>query len=977
MNLKNVDRALVLRPRVILLISLLLVGTVLILGSLSFKATRDAAFHEFNQQQLVKAGEAVIKIENYFATLSWALNAIGEIYGVHHFDERATRQVLALEIQELNRMGVKEIGVIDSQGTLRFIAQKRYLEGADFSEKKYFQRVKEMSPADAYTIALIDSNDIEDGSKEILIAVPLFKNPVDVDDLTVPGRSGGVVFCTFGFDHFVQDLIAPLNSSKGGHALLTDDQFRVLWMPDTTFIGKNLYNEAAEYPSFQKILEKMGSGLSGTGMFSFRKFDQAANKFVEETEKKFFAYEQIRLGQHKWVLGLLTPKKDAEKLIQSPYLKHIILLLLIILATILGFSYTTAMAFRYNKNLKMEVDTKTKEFQESHLRLLTVLDSLDAAVFVADPDTCEILFVNHYLCNLNSDIAGKPCWQLLNVKQSESCDFCKDDKLSLDCKSNGPHIREYQALNTGKWFQIRDRSIRWVDGRTVRLAIAEDITERKQTENELKRAHHEMGTFCRIIKEIGAQTTLDGIGSFLMKELNNILAKHEMRLFIFNGNRDLLFALTNRKTEIFKEPKLVQNVSTILENLNGITISPKKIFTHPLIPADFPVAGPQTIVPLHLTNHADGALVIGCDSNCRCEEKELELVALILEQAAGTIKRAIKHEEEIHYLQRRIDKTSEYGGIIGKDPKMQVVYKLIDDIAPSDASVLIQGDSGTGKELVANAIHRKSLRKDNPFVVINCSAYPSTLIESELFGHEKGAFTGAVRQKMGRFEQADNGTIFLDEIGEVPPSVQIKLLRVLQAQKFERVGGNQTIKIDVRILAATNKDLLQEVKNGHFREDLFYRLNVIPIKLPPLRLRRNDIPMLARHFQKEFVSELGEHNNVQDFSYEAMRALLDYDWPGNVRELENSIEHAVVLSKGSRIELSHLPSALASSRRQAMDTVQPKRTIFEHEKRLLSEVMEECGWNKSQAARQLGISRSTLYDKLKKYQVVRPSATIH
>ena len=974
MNLKNVDRALVLRPRVILFISLLLVGTILILSSLSFKDTKDAAFHEFNQQQLVKASEAIIKIENYFETLSWALNAIGNIYGVHHFDERTTRQVLAHEIQELNRMGVKEIGVIDSHGTLRYIAEKHYREGVDFSEKEYFQQSKKMTSAGIYTIALIDSNDIEDQSKEILIAVPLFKYPEEVDEFSFSGRFAGVVFCTFGFDYFIQELVAPLNSSKGGHALLTDDQFRVLWMPDISFIGKNLYNEAAEYPAFRKILEKMVSGLSGTGVFSFYKFDQAANKFTEGTEKKLFAYEQIRLGQHKWVLGLLTPKKDAEKLIQSPYAKHIILLLFIIVVTILGFSYTIAIAFRYNKNLKMEVDTKTKEFKESHLRLLTVLDSLDAAVFVADPDTCEILFVNHHLCNLNSDIVGKPCWQLLNVNQSGPCDFCKDNKLSLDCQPNGRHIWEYQDLDTGKWFQVRDRSIRWVDGRTVRLEIAEDITEHKQTENELKRAHHEMGTFCRIIKEIGAQTTLDGVGSFLMKELNNILAKHEMRLFIFNSNRDLLFALSDRKTEIFKEPRLVQNVSMIFENLNGITISPKKIFTRPLIPADFPVAGPQTIVPLHLMNHADGALVIGCGSNCRCEEKELELVALILEQTAGTIKRAIKHEEEIHHLQRRIERTSEYGGIIGKDPKMQVVYKLIDDIAPSDASVLIQGDSGTGKELVAIAIHRKSLRKDNPFVVINCSAYPSTLLESELFGHEKGAFTGAIRQKMGRFEQADGGTIFLDEIGEVPPAAQIKLLRVLQAQKFERIGGNQTISIDVRILAATNKDLLKEVKNDRFREDLFYRLNVIPVKLPPLRLRRNDIPLLARYFQKRFTAQMGK--DAQDISSEVMRRFLDYDWPGNVRELENSIEHAVVLSKGSRIELTHLPSALGRGR-QELNSALSSRNLFEHEKRLLLEVMEECDWNKSQAARRLGISRSTLYDKLKKYQTLRTSATIH
>jgi DNA-binding NtrC family response regulator len=196
----------------------------------------------------------------------------------------------------------------------------------------------------------------------------------------------------------------------------------------------------------------------------------------------------------------------------------------------------------------------------------------------------------------------------------------------------------------------------------------------------------------------------------------------------------------------------------------------------------------------------------------------------------------------------------------------------------------------------------------------------------------------------------------------------------LQAQKFERIGGNQTISIDVRILAATNKDLLEEVKNDRFREDLFYRLNVIPIKLPPLRSRRNDIPLLVKYFQKRFTVEMGK--DAQDFSSEVMRRFLDYDWPGNVRELENSIEHAVVLSKGSRIGLTHLPSALGDSR-QELNSALSSRSLIEHEKKHLLEVMEECAWNKSQAARRLGISRSTLYDKLKKYQVLRSSATIH
>jgi two-component system response regulator HydG len=348
----------------------------------------------------------------------------------------------------------------------------------------------------------------------------------------------------------------------------------------------------------------------------------------------------------------------------------------------------------------------------------------------------------------------------------------------------------------------------------------------------------------------------------------------------------------------------------------------------------------------------------------------MELLDLILNQASGAIKRAAMQEEEIRNLQSRIESISEYSGIIGKDSKIQAVYKLIEDIASTDASVLIQGESGTGKELVAHAIHRQSLRKDQPFIVVNCSAYPATLLEGELFGHEKGAFTGAIRQKAGRFEQAHGGTIFLDEIGEIPKSAQIKLLRVLQSHKFERLGGEQTLSVDLRILAATNKDLLQEVKAGTFREDLFYRLNVIPVLLPPLRNRGNDIPLLSRHFLKRFAVEQGK--DVKEFSTDAMRLLLDYPWPGNVRELENAVEHATVLARDNRIEVTDLPAML---RNPVVSQTESHGTIQNNEINLLMDVLKECNWNKKQAAHRLGISRGTLYNKLKKYQIEK--LTVH
>jgi len=504
------------------------------------------------------------------------------------------------------------------------------------------------------------------------------------------------------------------------------------------------------------------------------------------------------------------------------------------------------------------------------------------------------------------------------------------------------------------------------------IARNEEYTSRLEEQTmDLERAHHQTQTSCRIVQEIGALRSLNEIGLLLIKKIKEILKCSHMVLLIFNSNRDILYRLSAQGTKALKEPEIVKTTIAVLEGLTKVIFTKKMALEAPLVPNEFKEAARQAIVPLHYENQSFGALVIACPGDCHCNIKEVDVVGLILAQAAGVVKRAILHEEEIRDIQSRVESTAEFSGIIGKDPQMQLIYKLIEDIAPTDANVLIQGESGTGKELIARAIQQKSPRKNKPLIVINCSAYPATLLESELFGHEKGAFTGAIRQKTGRFEQAHGGTVFLDEIGEIPSQAQIKLLRVLQTKKFERLGGEQTLTVDVRILAATNKDLLQEVRNGHFREDLYYRLNVIPIFLPLLRKRRNDIPLLVNHFLRRFAAEQGKQ--VKGVTSEAMRLLLDYPWPGNVRELENSIEHATVLAKGDRIDVLDLPPALYDTSFSVLET--SHGTLLENERILLQVVLEECDWNKKQAAERLGISRSTLYDKLRKYQLTK--ATIH
>jgi DNA-binding NtrC family response regulator/HAMP domain-containing protein len=498
-----------------------------------------------------------------------------------------------------------------------------------------------------------------------------------------------------------------------------------------------------------------------------------------------------------------------------------------------------------------------------------------------------------------------------------------------------------------------------------------DYTRRlEQKTSELDRAHRQTHTSFTIAREIGALTHLKDVCRYLIKKLQSIVTCKNMCLLVFGSNADSIFLETENESRVL-DIAATQRATARLAGIGQSKFVKVDSSYTVFLPFEFHSAQNLAVFPLHHENQFQGAMLIACPGNCNCVTQELDIIDLILKQTAGAIRRAAIHEEEIRELKTRIEHIAEFSGLIGKDPHMQNVYRLIEDIAPTDATVLIQGESGTGKELAALAIHQHSLRKGMPFVVINCSAYPATLLESELFGHERGAFTGAVRQKIGRFEQAHGGTVFLDEIGEIAPSAQIKLLRILQSRKFERIGGEETLKVDVRILSATNRNLIQAVKDGDFREDLFYRLNVIPIHLPALRKRRNDIPLLARHFLGRFAAE--QNKKIQDFNSEAMQLLLDYSWPGNVRELENSIEHAAVLAKSNTIDISELPLAIRDAAQSTLD--ESHGTIVENEIKLLREVLEECGWNKKKAALQLGISRSTLYEKIKKYQIEKP--TIH
>lgn len=402
------------------------------------------------------------------------------------------------------------------------------------------------------------------------------------------------------------------------------------------------------------------------------------------------------------------------------------------------------------------------------------------------------------------------------------------------------------------------------------------------------------------------------------------------------------------------------DVDLIITDLRMPVMSGEEVLAKAV--SDFP--GVPVIV---LTGH--GSVETAVDA-MRAGAYDFLTKPLNLDRLSLLVKRALRNREMVlqqRELEEELSGRKTFEHIIGKSPAMLKNFEILRKVAPTKASVLITGESGVGKELIANALHNLSPRKDAPFIKVHCASLAESLLESELFGHEKGAFTGAVSRKRGRFELADGGSIFLDEIGEINPQVQIKILRVIQEKKFERVGGEETIDVDVRIIAATNRDLVKEVEEGRFREDLFYRLNVVSIHVPPLRERKDDIPMLVASFIKEFAKE--NQKPIEGIDPKARNILYAYDWPGNVRQLRNCIESAVVMAENHVITADDLPPGILPNHGGQFIQIPVGTTIAEGEKEMILQTLAANNGNKSKTADMLKIGRKTLHRKLDEYGV--------
>lgn len=617
-----------------------------------------------------------------------------------------------------------------------------------------------------------------------------------------------------------------------------------------------------------------------------------------------------------------------------------------------------------------------------------ILNSITDRLVVVDPRTYRIIqaneaFVAGTKAGSLADLRNSTCHEILFNKDIP-CHlegiFCPVRKTletgePLLCETIHPHLRDSERM-----IHIATYPILNEEGKVDLVIRAErDITEKKQLEKtlalrseELLRTQRRLEELFELSREIGTKGTLGELVQFLLDFTSKSFLGAEPALLLLNASCDQLLRFNDCQTQ------KVEKLFEILQRLELCTLTSDFVhqlrkFKHkePIRSGDstkvFPllkiIAEPDptwSAIPLFVRRQCIGLLFVGSKTFNRFPTEDLRFLGALCEQASGHLRTLVLHEAEVTQLKSQATERSSYGDIIGQSRAMQEIYELIDLVASSDATVLITGENGTGKEMVANAIHRQSHRRKGPFVVANCSAYSPTLLESEIFGHEKGAFTGAIHQKKGRIERAHGGTLFLDEIGEIAPSVQIFLLRFLQDHCFERVGGEKVIAADVRVLAATNRDLPNEVQAGRFRDDLFYRLNVISIHLPSLRERAEDIPLLVQHFLDKY--NLKEHKNVRNFSPGALQALMNNDWPGNVRQLENAISHAVVLAQGDLIRRKHLPKFLWES-----GPAKPSTSLSENERGLILDALKKSNWNKHDAARRLNISRSTLYSKMRKF----------
>jgi len=625
----------------------------------------------------------------------------------------------------------------------------------------------------------------------------------------------------------------------------------------------------------------------------------------------------------------------------------------------------------------------SKEFNEK------VINSITDSLIILDPVAYTIIQANESFYSRvgkkHAEIIGKKCYEIMLGRQTSCGESGIHCPVKETVRSKSPAISDKVYPDTdGKDRVLQIATYPIFDNQgdiSLIIRLERDVTDKRKMADalafrskELERAQHQLERLFKISRQVNAKNALSEIVDYAHEVAQEIFPNSVPLIFLLDSGGQNFLSLEGCNPTVLEPLLRVQQeivrsglISDFIQYLQS-TRGPRVVGStyNNDIPDllriiskgchnwfGFPISAPQQCI---------GYFVLKSTTSQDFSHEDIHFFLTLFNQIAGHVRYLVIHETEINQLRQRVAERTSHGKIIGQSDEMEKVYKLIDLVSASDATVLITGENGTGKELVAQAIHRQSHRKEGALVVANCSAYSPALLESELFGHEKGAFTGAIKRKIGRVERAQGGILFLDEIGDIAPATQVLLLRFLQDHCFERVGGEETIEADVRVLAATNRDLYHEVEAGRFRNDLYYRLNVITLHLPPLRDRKEDIPLLCNHFLEKY--SLKESKDISAFSPDAMQVLMDHEWPGNVRQLENAVSHAVILTQGQYIERKHLPQFLKQS------VPEPSTTcLAENERRLILNVLQESDWNKHEAAQRLKISRSTLYSKIRRHRI--------
>ena len=636
------------------------------------------------------------------------------------------------------------------------------------------------------------------------------------------------------------------------------------------------------------------------------------------------------------------------------------------------------------KELK-ESETRLKNakqtLQESEREKQAILDTLIDRILIINKDM-QIIWANETataeLDVTPGNIVGETCHKLFTGKET-LCEGCPSKKAIESGQVE--HAIIYKPIVTGLdgesyWDcytvptknEPGDEAVRFIQ-------VARNVTEKIQAEKELERRHNELKAINGILLRITKEYSLNGIYFVLHDIINDFYPGSEMMVFLLNPERNGFYFPPIEKGRInetcfgktkrgIMNQKLEEDLLKFLTSDKIMpTCSGRKNEDYTTVVLELAKEFNTWIaVPIELEGICYGLFMVGSSYMDIPEEKDLIFIETLIRQVSGVIRYQVSKEVREEAFRKQLTGPDKFMGIVGRSQPMQEIYQMIQAVSDSPSTILITGESGTGKELVARAIHRSGKYKNTPFISAHCSSFVPTLIHSEIFGHEKGAFTGATTRKLGRLERAQGGILFLDEVADLPLENQVLLLRFLQDKSFERVGGKRPVEVNVRVIAATNKDIEKEMKAGRVREDFYYRLNIIRIRLPSLCERITDVPILANHFLHTYC--LIEGKEIKGFDNESMKLIMDYHWPGNVRELQNAVARCVVLESGEWIGVETLPKKM-----RTLAEAPKEFSLAKSERNLILNVMHKCNWNKHKAARLLHINRSTLYSKLKKYDI--------